>query len=216
MQPSARWAAGTGGNVAHISRAPGPGLDRLKKLQADISGLQTKVGWFETDKYEAAPGQPAVPVAYVAAIQEHGVPERSIPARPFMRPTAAERRNYWRDQIQAGAKAAVNGNAEIKGVFEALGLRVVGDIQKTISQIQDPPLSLTTLLLRQHKQQGGNVTGKTVGAAFHAAAFLPGQSGPEKKAFNIGKILGVSTKPLVFTRHMINTLTSTTDRKGQQ
>ena len=71
----------------------------------------------------------------------------------------------------------------------------VGDVQSTISKIQEPPLSPITIELRRLKKMGRKITGKTVGEA--AANVAAGKN----------KTAGVSIKPLIDSGYLFATIT---------
>lgn len=179
-----------------IKRGNPKALQTISANIKELNGIETKVGWFETAKYENG-----TPVAYVAAIQELGY--GPIPPRPFMRTTASKEKTAWLELMAMGAKAVVTGKATVTNVFQALGLRAEADIAKTISEIVSPPLSPVTIELRAMKKKDPSlrVTASTVGIAA-ARVHAPGYIAPG----------GVSTKPLNDTGHMIATLTSITDK----
>lgn len=179
--------------MAKLIRNPGPMAERLWVATAELQRKQAKVGWFESAKYEDG-----TPVAYVAAINELG-PH----ARPFMRPTIQERTQVWKAVGKKGAKQVLDGEADAGHMFDMLGLQASGDIAKTITKITDPPLSPVTLLLRKRKKAGDKITGKTVGEAHREVNFV----GPRQKLDTTLDFSGVSTKPLVDTGIMLNTLT---------
>lgn len=181
--------------MAKITRSNRKGfivlLDRLKEL----SGINTRVGWFPAAKYENGTN-----VAYVAAIQEFG--SGPIPPRPFFRTAVAKEKTTWKSNAAQGAKAVLKGTATAHGVMDALGERAQEDVKETINQITSPPLSPVTLELRamKHKNPNLRVTGKTVGEA----AARVRQPGYKLAA-------GTPTKPLIDTKLMITTLTHITE-----
>lgn len=126
-----------------VRRVPGPAAASVSVALKELDGLVGKTGWFETAKY--ADG---TPVAYVATIQEMGYPEGGIPARPFLRPTAAEKGapgGEWSQVAAAGARAALNGKTTAAAALEALTLKAAGDVGKTIVSITTPALSPRTI-----------------------------------------------------------------------
>jgi hypothetical protein len=140
-----------------VKRTAGPGAERLKLLLQGVPDKVGKVGFFETSKYEDG-----TPVAYVAAIQEYGVPEKGIPSRSFMRTTIAEKQNEWKSVAEQGAKAMIDGRATGEQVLEVIGLKAAGDIRKKISSITDPALKAATVAARlrgyKDKSTVGNLT----------------------------------------------------------
>lgn len=119
-------------------RRTGPGAARLIVALKDIDGLEARTGWFETAK-----DAKGVPVATKAAANEFGTAR--IPARPFMRPTVAEKKRAWLDQLAGGSKAILRGEATPRQVLEAVALRAAGDVAKTIAAVNSPPLSPKTV-----------------------------------------------------------------------
>lgn len=174
----------------------GPGFATLNAKLKELEGVEAKTGWFESAHYET--GQP---VAYIAAIQELG--DGKIPPRPFMRPTVAEKGKAWMNLLGQGAKAVLNSKATAPAVMEAVALQAAGDIAEKISEIHAPPLSLITLMLRKYKMKHGqgSVTGAIVG---EMAAEL--KKGPPD-------LSGVSTKPLVETGQLIQSITGVVEVK---
>lgn len=169
-------------------------FDKLESAFKDIERRELKVGWFEAAKYESG-----TPVAYVASIQEFGVPERSIPARPFMRPTYIAQINKWRALLDSLIGAALEGKTTITGIFDIVGKKIVADIRATIESITSPPLSPITLGARKYRREGKEVTGATIG---EIAQLLK-----EDKL----DISGVPAKPLDDTHFMITTLAHITE-----
>ncbi len=159
-------------------------LDKLR-------GLEGRVGWFETSKYDNG-----TPVAYVAAIQELGY--GPIPPRATMRPTAVDKKQEWADIAAQGSRAVIAGTVAPDQVMEQLTGKAESDIFKAISTLTEPTLSPITLELRAMKKADPNliVTGATVGIAA-ARVKAPGY------------VLagGVSTKPLDDSGKMLATLT---------
>ena len=166
--------------------------DRLKtKIDEYAKNLRSanmvKVGWSSEAKYEDG-----TYVAQIAAIQEFGAPKRSIPPRPFMRPLVRRDSKDWGGRLNAALKH-YQGDAE--AALEALGQEIEADLIEEIANVNDPPLSPITLMLRKWRKNDPTlkVTGKTVGEA--AAAVAAGESTD-----------GVSTKPLNDTGHMLDTI----------
>jgi len=128
-------------------RRSGQGGARLTAALKELDGLQAKTGWFETAKYATG-----VNVAQVAAVHEFGATithengaKSVIPARPFMRPTVAEKGSEWVDMLAAGARSVLTGGATAPQVMEVVALRAAADVAKTISKITSPPLSPLTI-----------------------------------------------------------------------
>jgi hypothetical protein len=181
--------------MTQVRRSNPGAFQKLSLKLKELSGIETRVGWFPGAKYEDG-----TPVAYVAAIQEYGA--GPIPPRPFFRTTAAGEQHAWRQYAAQGAKAVLKGAVTARDVMDGLGERAQEDVKETINQITTPPLSPVTLELRamRHKNPGLKVTGKTVGEA----AWRVRQPGYKLAA-------GTPDKPLVDTKLMLTTLTHTTE-----
>ena len=126
---------------------------KIESLKAMVKALwrdQSKVGWFESAKYEKGE-----PVAGVAFVQEHGSPKMGIPPRPFFRTTVEEKRNEWAKNSAQLAKAAALGQFDPKNVMEAIGMKAEGDVRETITKIMEPPLSKATIAARKRRLANG-------------------------------------------------------------
>lgn len=142
-----------------VKRVTSPMMVKLRDLAKGMDTLETKVGWFEGNNYPN--GGP--PVAYVAAIMEHGAPSVGVPPRPFIRPTVSEQQGEWARIMGILAKRVVKGTMSAKDAFDAMGLQAVGDIQRKISTYTEgPDLSKTTLMIRRFKMDPGSIPGGDV------------------------------------------------------
>lgn len=139
-----------------VKRVPSPDAYKLKQALKNLDGKEGKVGWFEKSRYDDAE---STPVAYVAAQNEFGNPNKNIPARPFMRPTIASERNNWAKIGEQGAKNILKGNKTIGDVLELIGLKASGDIKKTITKITTPPLSPVTIARRLSRYKDQSTVG---------------------------------------------------------
>lgn len=161
----------------------------LKDLGKRIaSGATLRAGFLEGATYPDG-----TPVPMVAAIQEFGAPRAAIPPRPFMRVTVAAHSGEWGDQTAAALKAM---NYDAEKALALMGEAVIKpEIQQSIIDVNDPPLSPITLMLRKMRSEDQSlvVTGKTVGEA--AARVAAGES-----------TAGVNTKPLQDTHHLVDSV----------
>lgn len=156
-----------------------------------LDGIQGKVGFFESAKYPDG-----TPAAYVAAIQEFGAPDVSIPPRSFFRTTVAAKTNAWRSSLNAGAHQIIAGAWTPEQMMDALVQLAAGNVAQTLAKLQDPPLSPVTLQLRKWKREGRHIGGKQVG---WAAALV-------EKGVN-DQVTGSAAKPLVDTGFLFNAIT---------
>lgn len=165
-----------------------------------FGGHKVSAGFFESAKYTDG-----APVAYIAAIQEFGYPEGSIPSRPFFRNAIKANEEKWQAASSKLMLSVIEGKLSKEQALEQLGQLIKGDIQESIIDGSYAPLSNLTLLLRQHSKSGKEVTGKTVGSASRALAFLPSEG--------VAESLGVSDKPLIDTGHMMRSVDYVVEKK---
>jgi len=168
----------------------GEGLD--KALEAMESGLlragTVRAGFLEGATYPDG----GLPVAAVAAIQNFGAPNAGIPPRPFFSNMVKEKGPGWADAL---ARILVSNEFDAEKALALMGEGVSGQLRQSIIETLAPPLSQITLMLRKMRSedQGLVVTGATVG---EAARRLDAGESPG----------GVSTKPLVDTGHLLNSV----------
>lgn len=161
---------------------------KLESVVKELEGVEAQAGWFESAQYEDG-----TLVAYVAAIQEFGAPEQSIPPRPFMKPAVEDNKEELISQMKKGAKAVARGKLSATDMFDAIGEAMAGNISKAISQVDSPELSKITLALRKRRELGLPVNGKIVGEV--AAQVDAGTAE-----------LSSNTKPLNETGYMLATV----------
>lgn len=158
-----------------------------------LEEYSAQAGWFESARYDDG-----VPVAQVAIYNEYGTSR--IPPRPFMRPTVESQKGEWARTTGKVVSQVLRGKMSAEQGMTLVAQKAAGDIRQTITQVFEPELSPVTVLLRQWRKEGKDITGKTVGDAVRAVA--EGQRGE-----------GVTTKPLVDTGHMLATCTGIAVKK---
>ena len=168
-------------------------LHDLKKRMKSLEEYSAQAGWFESARYDDG-----VPVAQVAIYNEYGTSR--IPPRPFMRPTAESQKGEWARTTGKVVSQVLRGKMSAEQGMTLVAQKAAGDIRQTITQVFEPELSPVTVLLRQWRKEGKDITGKTVGDAARAVA--EGQRGE-----------GVTTKPLIDTGHMLATCTGIAVKK---
>lgn len=182
--------------MLELKRGNPKGFSVLIDALSALDGVQTKVGWFETAIYPDGR-----PVAAVAAGNELGIASRSIPPRPFFRPTIADKQPAaWPAIAATLSKRVLAGQMTAHDAIDTFGKFVEGDIALKIRSITSPPLSPITLGARKYREQGKKVTGATIGEI--------------ARKLKEGKldVSGVSNKPLVDSALMIDTLTHVTEK----
>lgn len=140
-----------GGGSMQVRRGQ-QGYEVLTKALKDMGSKVVKIGWFPSAKYEDG-----TQVAAIAAQNEYGNAAKDIPARPFIRPTIADRQSQWKEAIEKGGRAVLRGKITAFGVMEQIGGLVAGEIAETITKVWSPPLAKRTIAARLAKRR----TGKT-------------------------------------------------------
>lgn len=169
-------------------------FDVLNQRLEQLAGIQSKVGWFESAVYPDGR-----PVAAVAAGNEFGIPARSIPARPFFRPTIAEKDKEWSASAATLANRVLQGKMTAFDAMDTLAGIARADVSQTINSITSPPLSQITLGARKYRDEGKVVTGATIGEI------------ARKLKDGTLDVSGVRDKPLIDSDRMITTLTHVTE-----
>lgn len=125
-----------------------------------------------------------VSIPMIAAIQNFGAPKVGIPPRPFFTNLVKKEQKNW--GVLVGEKL-IEYDFDAKEALRAVGEEIKYEIQQSITDTNEPPLSEVTLLLRQWRsERGGNfvVNGSIVQEAREAVA-------------NGVRAVNVSTKPLI-------------------
>ncbi|QGW02615.1 hypothetical protein F9282_06300 [Proteus terrae subsp. cibarius] len=121
------------------------GLEKyLTDLAGRINATEVRVGFIDGNTYTDGTS-----VAQVAYENEYGVPENNQPPRPFFRNAINSNREEW---VQAISNGIASGT-DARGVLEVVGARAVADVQISISELVDPPLSQTTLKIRREREK---------------------------------------------------------------
>jgi hypothetical protein len=125
----------------------------------------------------------------VAAIQNFGAPRAHIPARPFFSNMVKTKSPEW---PKATADLLKDNDYDANMTLNQMGQGVKQQLEQSIIETYDPPLSPVTVMLRGMRSQDQNlvVTGKTVAEARRRVAL--GLTN-----------YGASTKPLVDRGEML-------------
>lgn len=120
------------------------GLEKyLSDLAERLNATEVRAGFFEDSTYPDGTS-----VAAVAAGNEYGIPENNQPPRSFFRNAINKNKGEWTQDISRGLQSGLDANS----VLEAVGARIKGDIQTSISELMDPPLSTVTLRARKNRK----------------------------------------------------------------
>ena len=149
--------------------------------------MRVRVGFLEGATDEDAAH---TPFAYVAAIQEFG--SGPIPPRPFFRSMVDQKSGAWPEALAKCLDAADN---DLPRALALMGEGIASQLGQSIEDVTSPALSPITLMLRemQHQDSSLVVTGAIVAEAARRVAAGENYS-------------GASTKPLIFTHHLIDSI----------
>lgn len=124
------------------------GLERyLQQLEDRLNATEVKAGF-----YGGATYPDGTLVSQVAASNEYGNPANNQPPRPFFRNAVSEHKEEWASSIARGLEKGLDA----RSVLEVVGAQVKGDIQQSISELMEPPLSPVTLKRRRTRKDRPN------------------------------------------------------------
>lgn len=121
-------------------------IDLRKKLN-EMHNKKVAVGYFENATY-TKDGK-SIPVALVASTMEFG--SMHIPARPTVRPSLEKNKAKYFDLINKAVVNSLNGS-DFKTGLMIVGKMGAEDIQTEIRSLQNPPLSIKTILKKGHSK----------------------------------------------------------------
>lgn len=168
------------------------GGEKLDRVLESLSRKLERGGVLKVGFLEGATYPDGTPVATVAAIQNFGAPARGIPPRPFFTNMIKEKSERWASALAALLK---RNDWDVDKTLNQMGAGIKGQLQQAIVDMNAPPLSQVTLMLRKMRSEDPDleVTGATVGEAARRVA--AGES-----------TAGVATKPLIDSTNMINSV----------
>jgi hypothetical protein len=168
------------------------GGDKLERVLEAISRKTSKATMVQIGFLEGSTEPDGTSIPMIAAIQEFGAPRAGIPPRPFFRTMIASKSPEWPGAV---ADLLIANDYDAAKTLNQAGFAIAGQLQQSIIDTLDPPLSPVTLMLRKMRSEDQSlvVTGATVGEAARRVA--AGESTD-----------GVSTKPLEDSKNMLNSV----------
>ena len=166
------------------------GGDKLARVLSGMAGklddaTAVDVGFLENSTYPDGTSTPMI-----AAIQEYGAPAVGIPPRPFFRNMIRAKSGEWPKAVTDLLRA---NDYDAARTLDQVGAAVAGQLRQSIVDTNDPPLSPVTLMVREIVGPNGTPTFADVMEARRRVA--------------AGQVAqGVSTKPLVWTGHLLNSV----------
>lgn len=101
------------------------------------------IGYSSEKEHDSGPG-----LAEVARIQEFGT--KTIPPRPFIRPTLDSFKKIWAAKVVKGLKRHKTDSGVVT-VWGDVGKSIVRCLRTAIDKVNDPPLSVKTIARRRKK-----------------------------------------------------------------
>jgi phage gpG-like protein len=153
---------------------------RLRELAQNVSkATEVRVGFLE-----GATEENGTPVAMIAAIQNFGAPKVGIPARPFFTNMVKDNADAWGDQV--GVLLNENG-FDARTVLTLMGEEIKGELREAIINMNEPPNSPVTNLLKQRFPMGGQTFADVLQARADVRAGVVAPAG--KPLVQSGKML---------------------------
>ncbi|AUS87034.1 hypothetical protein LBYS11_12140 [Lysinibacillus sp. YS11] len=121
------------------------GTNRIPQLiqsLSELAGYEIEVGIFGSDDSF---------YAMIAAVHEFGITIRKergaivIPERSFLRSTFDEKNGEWAKFVKKQLPKLLDGQMNARTICERLGAKMVGDIQRKLTQLDDPPNAPSTI-----------------------------------------------------------------------
>jgi hypothetical protein len=92
----------------------------------------------------------------IGYLMEHGMPDKNVPARPFLVPGVAAVQTQTIAGLQRAGKYAMAGKLDdVLKQLNAIGQRAANSVQATIRNKIPPPLAQSTVAARLRQTQGG-------------------------------------------------------------
>lgn len=121
-----------------------------EKLRAHLDKIAKNLGTAKAVEagYLGGTTENGASLPMIAAIQEYGTTQAgknhsvTIPARPFMRTTAAEKQNVWCANL---AQSLKNNDCNAQKSLAEVGEIMIGDIEMAVRDWADPPNAPATV-----------------------------------------------------------------------
>jgi hypothetical protein len=125
--------------------------DRLEEITAALQALAATELLVGVPASRTDRGDEGGPTnALLAYVHNYGCPSRNIPARPFIEPAIAAKRERCIDLMKKAAKLALDGKrASAISQFHVLGMEIQNEMKETISRGIPPPIKDATVFYRK-------------------------------------------------------------------
>ena len=126
------------------------GGSKLKAALDQIAKKLDKGGTLRVGFLSGSTEPDGTSIPMIAAIQEWGAPKAHIPPRPFFRTMVQTKSSGWAPGIAFQLKAT---NYDVDKTLNLTGMVIKGQLQESIINTHNPPLSPVTVMLRGMKSQ---------------------------------------------------------------
>ncbi len=126
--------------------------DLIKAVQ-ELTKIKVMVGIPAEEAEREAPDGSTINNATIGYIQEFGVPEKNIPARPHLVPGVSGYTPRAVERLKFAAQFAFEGRAsDVRKQLNAIGLEAVSAVRNIIADGIDPQLSPRTIEARMRRR----------------------------------------------------------------
>ena len=130
--------------------------DNTAQLQAAIAELTDTELLVGVPSTKAGRRDGPASNAVIAYVQDNGLPERNIPARPFLRPGIENAMNEITTRLRDAARLAMDGSLEAcRRALHAVGLTAQASVRAKITDGPFTPLAESTLAQRRARGRTG-------------------------------------------------------------
>ena len=130
------------------------GYERLRKRMVELGKPFVTVGVHQSSiERSADDGSSSPNMALVASVHEFGSSDGRVPERSYLRSTMDSRRDDIATVMQKVEKKVVDGQLTPENGLGVVGQWIQGAVQKTITNLDDPPLKQRTI---DRRRNGGS------------------------------------------------------------
>ena len=169
------------------------GGDKLAGALAKIGAKMGNATYVKVGFLEGSTEANGVSIPLIAAVQEFGAPKKGIPPRPYFRTMIGQKSGEWPSKLMALMQA---NKYDADKSLDQLGFEVASDLQQSIIDMNDPPLSPVTVMLR-------GMRGKK---QFRDLPFWELFAKAKERVAKNKTNYGASTKPLIDTGTLYNSV----------
>jgi len=139
-------------------KVTGKGLEQLAPLMRLMATVEVLVGVpaENTERPTDAEDDSGITNAAILYIQENGMPEQNIPARPSLGPAIAKNQDVIEQALANIARRVLAGNpGAVEAGYHVLGGKMAAAVKNEINEGIPPPLAESTLRQRARKGSKG-------------------------------------------------------------